>query len=379
MAEQVLVAMSGGVDSAVAALLLQQQGYEVIGVNLRLWEYKVDCNIKVRAKSCCSPEDISDAAFVAQRLGIPFYVIRMEEEFRKTVIQDFVSAYQKGRTPNPCVNCNTFVKFGELYTKASQLGIRKIATGHYARTFYRDGRWSLLNGVDAGKNQTYYLYGLSQQALADTIFPLGEMKKTEVRRIAEEHNLPVASKSESQDICFIPENNYRNFLKKQGLVFQPGRFLDTRGKVLGQHDGKENFTIGQRKGLGLAMGEPVYVREIRRNGDVVVAKADEMGESGFRVSQPNFMLYPREACEEWKPAMVQIRSRHYPVPCKFRLSGDSLEVRTLAPEDAITPGQSAVLYEPEEVIGQKAAGNETMPTTIPGPVIAGGLIERETS
>ncbi len=362
--EKIIVAMSGGVDSAVSALLLMEQGYDVIGVNLRVWEYEApDCD--TTKKSCCSPEDIRDARDVGLKLSIPFYVIRMENVFQTRVMDRFVEDYKSGRTPNPCVECNTFVKFGALFEKARSLGIEKIATGHYARTHRTSqGRWAVRAGADEKKNQAYYLYGLNQESIENTLFPLGELKKPEVRDLARKFNLPVAEKEESQEICFIPDNDYRNFLSKRGVEFTPGFFRDTEGRILGKHAGKEKFTVGQRKGLGISWPRPLFVLRIEENGDVIVGVEEQTENRHFRVEQMNFQALEKQTFIHAKDGMqcrVQIRYKSPPARAIIRYTGfnaetswngarigDQAEVEILDTVRSIAPGQSAVFFPSQQ-------------------------------
>lgn len=335
--------MSGGVDSAVAAGLLIEEGYEVIGVNLRTWEYEAPA-CDTTKKSCCSPEDIKDARDVGLSLNIPFYVVKMEAVFGERVIQRFIDDYKTGRTPNPCVECNTFVKFGALFEKAKALGIEKIATGHYARVVEVDGRWAIANGVDQNKNQAYYLYGLSQDNIRNTVFPLGEMNKAEVRAIAERMGLPVAQKAESQEICFIPENNYRKFLEKKGVEFTPGFFKLQDGQIIGKHSGKEGFTIGQRKGLGLSWKNPLYVIAIEDDGSVIVGEEKETYCSKFTIEGFTFQAWKEFSDLETRRARIQVRYRHSPISCQVTYRDGLLDVIALEEVRGITPGQSATFY-----------------------------------
>ena len=342
MKEKIIVAMSGGVDSAVTAGILLEKGYDVIGVNLRTWEYEAP-SCDTTKKSCCSPEDIRDARDVGLSFNIPFYVIRMDKVFGEKVIQRFIDDYKSGRTPNPCVECNTFVKFGALFEKAKALGIEKIATGHYARIEQIGNRFAIANGKDSKKNQAYYLYGLSQENIRNTVFPLGEMEKPQVRELARKFGLLVADKPESQEICFIPENDYRLFLEKKNIQFTPGFFKMKDGSIVGKHSGKEKFTIGQRKGLGISWKSPLYVVGIEDDGTVRLGEEEETYCSGFVVEELTFQgLVLKE--EETIDCKVQIRYRHSPILCKITLLDKKLHVTPLEEVQSVTPGQSAVFY-----------------------------------
>lgn len=344
-----LVAMSGGVDSAVAAFLVKEQGHDLVGANMRFWEYNVACNTLNTKSSCCSPEDLADAEKSAASIGIPFYAIKMEKDFRGAVIEPFIQDYQNGRTPNPCVHCNTFIKFGEFYDKAKALGYEKIVTGHYANiTQLESGRYAVSPAVDDHKDQSYYLYGLSQEALAQTLFPLAGLTKKEVRSIAEENNLVVAKKPESQEICFIPDNDYRKFLAREGVAFTPGFFRNTAGHIVGKHDGKEKFTIGQRKGLGIALGEPAYVIEILSTGDVILGNRAELDRTRFNLKDIVYQGLELSDLLEMNTVQVQIRYNSKPTPGKVSQDDDgNLVIELDEPASAITAGQSAVLYDPE--------------------------------
>jgi tRNA-specific 2-thiouridylase len=342
MKEKIIVAMSGGVDSAVTAGILLEKGYDVIGVNLRTWEYEAP-SCDTTKKSCCSPEDIRDARDVGLSFNIPFYVIRMDKVFGEKVIQRFIDDYKSGRTPNPCVECNTFVKFGALFEKAKALGIEKIATGHYARIEQIGNRFAIANGKDSKKNQAYYLYGLSQENIRNTVFPLGEMEKPQVRELARKFGLVVADKPESQEICFIPENDYRLFLEKKNIQFTPGFFKMKDGSIVGKHSGKEKFTIGQRKGLGISWKSPLYVVGIEDDGTVRLGEEEETYCSGFVVEDVTFQGMILEE-KETIHCKVQIRYRHSPILCKITLLDKKLHVTPLEEVQSVTPGQSAVFY-----------------------------------
>ena len=350
MKEKIIVAMSGGVDSSVASLLLMEQGYEIIGVNLRTWEYEQSTQIS-KKKSCCSPEDIKDARDVGIDLNIAFHVIKMEDMFEKKVIKPFIEDYKNAKTPNPCVNCNSFVKFGSLFEKAKLLGIDKIATGHYAKIRKVDGRFAIENGKDSSKNQAYYLYGLSQEALKNTIFPLGDLEKSEVRAIARKAGLKTADKPESQEICFIPENDYKKFLDKKKVQKQKGNFKLKNGNILGTHTGKENYTVGQRKGLGISWSKPLYVLKIEENGDIILGEENETLCSEFFVENVIFQgLNPNKLkINETFESKIQIRYRHRPAKASVCYLGENkFKITPIEFIKSASPGQSAVFYPLED-------------------------------
>ena len=342
--------MSGGVDSAVSAYLLKRKGFRVIGANMRLWEYPKTGEQKKTA-SCCSPEDLADADQTARYLGIPFYSIKMEEDFKNKVIRPFIADYSQAKTPNPCVHCNTFVKFGEFFKKANSLGFEYIATGHYSSVIKRkNGRWAIYPARDLHKDQSYYLYGLSQEALSRTLFPLSELLKDEVRKIARENKIPVAEKSESQEICFIPNNNYRDFLKAHKVSFQTGFIRDTAGRILKKHSGKENYTVGQRKGLGLSSRYPLYVLEIRNDGDMIVGGKEELKRDHFYCKDTVFQgMEASELDHREIQTLASIRYNSKPINVSLsRVSDDTLEINPLEECYGITPGQSVVFYDIQE-------------------------------
>jgi tRNA-specific 2-thiouridylase len=356
--KRVVVAMSGGVDSSVAAALLQEQGYEVIGLTMRLWDQPVGDGAP--PGGCCSPGDIRDARRVADQLDIPHYVINLKKAFEEEVIGGFIEEYLGGRTPNPCIHCNDRIKFGFLLRKAEELGAAALATGHYARIVWapdvgpgRESRYLLLRGKDLSKDQSYFLFTLSQKQMAKVMFPLGEISKTEVRRQASKIGLRVAEKAESQEICFIPENDYRRFLeeRKGKEILEPGEIVDRGGKVLGFHRGLHSFTIGQRHGLGLAAPHPYYVLNLdRERNRVVVGAEHELLAGGLVARGVNWISFSNP--EETHEALVQIRYRHAGVPSSLTATGEGkIEARFATPQKSVTPGQAAVFYRGEEVLG----------------------------
>ncbi len=338
--------MSGGVDSSVAALLLHEGGHEVTGLFMRTGAHSEGAR-----KTCCSLEDGRDARAVADLLGIPFYALDFESDF-KEIIEYFVGAYQHGRTPNPCILCNRDLKFGKLYEYAAAAGADYVATGHYARIVTCGERRAVARGCDGGKDQSYVLFGLGQSQLARTILPVGELKKREVRDRARSAGLPVAEKEESQEICFVPDGDYRQLLKARGIG-TPGPFLDLDGAVIGEHQGFEFFTIGQRRGLGLAFGEPRYVVEIRPDESaVVLGTRDDQGCGQFVATGWVAGGYPAPGPAEEFRVKVQIRYRHRAAPATIMgLAAGGVAVRFDEPQDAVTPGQAAVAYDRDRVIG----------------------------
>ncbi len=366
---RVVVAMSGGVDSSTAACLLSQQGYEVVGLFMRTG---VTAAEEAGGRRCCSLADAEDARRVARHLDVAFYTVNCKTEFDR-LIDDFCAEYTRGRTPNPCIRCNTDLKFGKLLRYAHALEAQHVATGHYARVGRRDRRWVLRRGIDPTKDQSYFLFALEQGQLERALFPLGELTKDEVRAMAREAGLPVHEKPESQDICFVPESSYRTLLKERLGPSRPGKLVDLEGKVLGEHPGCEGFTVGQRRGLGIAMGEPYYVVAIEPESNTVVVG-------------PQAALYARRCYVRalvWgalsglrlpRAAQVQIRYQHRATPASICPTGiDEVGVLFDEPQRAITPGQAAVFYEDDVVLAGGWIDRVVRRSTGSGrPEVAGG-------
>jgi len=350
-AEKVVMAMSGGVDSSVAAALLLKKGYSVIGVTMQLWP---DAGGAQREGGCCSLSAVEDARRVASMLGIPYYVMNFKDYFREKVIDYFVKEYLEGKTPNPCIACNRYVKFEELMRRAHSLGAKYIATGHYARIRYDNklNRFVLKKSRTREKDQTYALYNMTQYQLEHTLMPLGEYTKDETRKIAKDLGLSVADKPDSQEICFVDDNDYGSFITNWvSREIHGGSFVDTKGNVLGRHRGVIHYTIGQRKGLGLALGRPVYVVDIdAENNVVVVGDETELLGEAFIVEDVNYIPFERLD----NPLMVKVKIRYSAKPADAEIiprGENTLEVRLKTPQRAITPGQSAVFYRDDLVVG----------------------------
>lgn len=341
--------MSGGVDSSVAAALLVEAGYDVVGLMMRLWSAEGPGG---RPNACCTPQGLEDARRVAAQLGIPFYIVNYEREFRATVVDFFLQGYAAGVTPNPCLVCNRQIRFGVLLRQALSMGAQYLATGHYARVAPVDGRYQLWRAADQRKDQSYVLHVLGQADLAHVLFPVGEYLKPAVRELARSHGLPVADKAESQDICFLPDGDYRPFLEQNGRAgLAPGPIVNAAGAVLGEHRGLALYTVGQRHGLGLATGSPLYVTALDtgRNA-LVVGEADALLGAGFTAGDVTYVLGEPPAA----PFACQVRLRYKAREAEALvtpLPGGRVEIRLREPQRAITPGQAAVFYQGDQVLG----------------------------
>ncbi|MBQ6678715.1 MAG: tRNA 2-thiouridine(34) synthase MnmA [Lachnospiraceae bacterium] len=342
--------MSGGVDSSVAALLSVRKGDSCAGCTMKLYENE-DAGVP-REKGCCSLDDIEDARSVAFRLGMPYYVFNFTEDFREKVISRFVDAYESGRTPNPCIDCNRFLKFERLYERARTLGYDRIVTGHYARITEENGCFFLKKALDASKDQSYVLYALTQEQLQHTAFPLGELSKDEVRRIARENGFINADKKDSQDICFVPDGDYARVIELYtGRRSEPGDYVDKDGRVLGQHKGIIRYTVGQHKGLGYPFPEPMYVLKVdREKNQVVLGREEELFSKEAFV--PRFHWISGEAPDAPFTASAKLRYRQKEQSCTvFPLEDGGVKLIFEEPQRAVTPGQAAVVYDGDTVLG----------------------------
>jgi tRNA-specific 2-thiouridylase len=348
---RVVVAMSGGVDSSVAAALLKEQGFDVIGVSLKLWDYDED-ERQLTGKTCCSLDDIADAKEVCDTLGIPFYAFNHKAEFRKSVIDVFVNEYKNGRTPNPCVLCNQSIKFDVLLNEARKMGAYYLATGHYARIYEKNGTPCLAKGKDDNKDQSYVLFHLTQDDLNHILFPVGNYTKAEIRALAKKFNLVTQSKKESMEICFIPNNDHASFIAKNypDKKHGPGNFVDEAGNILGRHDGIDAFTVGQRRGLGIGFGDRMYVATIRADrNEVVLAPEDGLYSSGLIAERFHFVQDPQA---RRLGAKIRYQKNEIPVDIvDFNSEKNNIHLRFEERARAVTPGQAVVLYDGDEVIG----------------------------
>ena len=350
---RVLVAMSGGVDSSLTAALLVHQGYDVIGATMQIWE-KDQAADDPDSRGCCSLSAVDDARRVADKIGIPYYVLNFRDMFQETVVNYFMSEYSAGRTPNPCIACNRYVKFEGLLNKALALGAQYVATGHYAQIMYDESRkrYILCKGTDPAKDQSYALYHLNQHTLSHFLMPLGKFSKVETRKMAKELGLSVADKPDSQEICFVPNDDYKAFLKNRiPEALHPGNIVDLAGNILGRHQGVQLYTVGQRKGLGLAAGKPLYViaLDAERN-EVVIGSNEDVFASELIAADLNFITV--DALEQ--PLVVEAKIRYSAIPAQALvtpLGNGQVHVKFTTPQRAITPGQSVVFYQDDIVVG----------------------------
>lgn len=352
MKKKVVVGMSGGVDSSVAAYLLKEQGYDVIGVTMQIWQDESQEQIEDNG-GCCGITAVDDARRVAMQLDIPYYVMNFKNEFKKNVIDYFTHEYIHGRTPNPCIACNRHVKWESLLKRSLEIGADCIATGHYARIAQlENGRYAIRNSVTAKKDQTYALYNLTQEQLSHTLMPVGDYNKDEIRAIAEKIGIQVAHKPDSMEICFVPDNDYARFITREtGYVSRPGNFVDLHGNILGTHKGIIHYTVGQRKGLGLAMGHPVFVVAIRpETNEVVIGENDDVFSTKLYANNINLMSVDK--IEEPIRARAKIRYSHEGADCTIRMADDGLlECVFDEKQRAVTPGQALVIYDGDYVLG----------------------------
>lgn len=348
--KKALIAMSGGVDSSLAAKLMKDRGYDCIGCTMKLYNNE-DAGIE-RSRTCCSLDDVEDARSVAYKLGMPFYVFNFTNAFRDTVIRKFIESYEKGITPNPCIDCNRYMKFDKLYKRAKLLGCDYIVTGHYARIEEQDGNFVLKKALDETKDQSYVLYSMTQELLGSTMFPLGNMRKTEVRVMAEESGFVNADKPDSQDICIVPNGDYASIVELHtGKRSDEGNFVDRQGKILGQHKGVIHYTIGQRKGLGISSTEPLYVCDIcPENGNVVLGSNNDLFSREADVADFNWISGITPQREFRCKAKIRYRQAEQWATV-IPTGADTVHIVFDEPQRAITPGQAAVLYDGDIVLG----------------------------
>ena len=351
--KKVVVGMSGGVDSSVAAWLLKKQGYDVIGVTMQIWQDEEE-EAQQENGGCCGLSAVDDARRVAWDLGIPYYVMNFKQEFKEHVMDYFVDEYIHGRTPNPCIACNRYVKWESLLKRSLDIGADYIATGHYAQIEYLpNGRYALKKSATAAKDQTYALYNLTQEQLSHTLMPVGAYTKDQIRQMAEEIGLQVANKPDSQEICFIPDHDYAKFIEENtDRNVESGNFVDMDGNIIGQHEGITHYTVGQRKGLNLAMGHPVFVVAIRPDtNEVVIGEAGDVFTDSLICDRVNWMAVDGLHGEEMQ-VMAKIRYSHKGAPCVIRETGDGrVECRFAEQVRAVTPGQAVVFYDGDYVVG----------------------------
>ena len=350
--KKVVVGMSGGVDSSVAAFLLKEQGYDVIGVTMQIWQDE-DSAIQEESGGCCGLSAVDDARRVAYALDIPYYVMNFKQEFKENVMDYFVDEYLQGRTPNPCIACNRYVKWESLLKRSMDIGSDYIATGHYSQVEQLpNGRYALKKSATDAKDQTYALYNLTQYQLSHTLMPVGEYSKDEIREIAKKINLRIANKPDSQEICFIPDNNYAKFIEENSdAKIEEGNFINPEGEIIGRHKGITHYTVGQRKGLGLSLGHPAFVLEIRpETNEVVIGDGSQVFGSRLYANNLNFMSI--EDIEDEITVMAKIRYSHKGALCTVKKTGeDQVLVTFKEPQRAITPGQAVVFYDGDYVVG----------------------------
>ncbi len=348
--KKVVVGMSGGVDSSVAAYLLKEQGYEVIGVTMQIWQDE-DEDRKQANAGCCGLSAVADARRVADKLGIPYYVMNFKNKFKDKVIDYFIEEYMRGRTPNPCIACNRYVKWESLLDKSLKIGCDYIATGHYAKIdLLPNGRYALKISKSSSKDQTYALYSLTQEQLARTLMPVGEYEKEEIREIAKRINLKVANKPDSQEICFVPDKDYAGFIEETtGIKPEAGNFINVSGEILGRHKGISHYTVGQRKGLGIALGYPIFVKEIRaKSNEIVLGSDEEVYSDRLTANKMNWMSIGGIGAGETLRARAKIRYSHKGEYCTVKSCGEEgIKVCFDKPVRAATPGQAVVFYDEE--------------------------------